>query len=133
MYPSPASPSPPSPSSPESSPVLTVEEQEQKRIQELYQQLAVCTDTNDWEKAEEIMIKLRSQELRQARIVVRTRNRKERMEPTNVATMCKKEAQIIKSLAKLRSDMQMVKRGSSSKLRYYVLQCALCFVLTPLF
>jgi hypothetical protein len=62
--------------------------------------------------AEEIITQLRSQELRAMSLKIK----KERIDPKNgdVNSMREREKHLIKSLAKLRSDMQLVKRGSSA-------------------
>jgi hypothetical protein len=65
------------------------------------------------------MEQLRSRELRQTSLKIK----KERLDPTasigdradRIDRMFKVEKQLIRSLAKVRSDMQLLKRGSSAR------------------
>jgi len=121
--------SPPSPQSPQCtsdiSPLFAktvfgpTEQARRKKLQDLNEQLKVCTDAGDWESATLVMEQLRSRELRQTSLKIK----KERLDPTasigdradRIERMFKVEKQLIRSLAKVRSDMQLLKRGSSAR------------------
>jgi hypothetical protein len=80
-----------------------------KQIQELNEQLKVCTDAGDWEQANVIMQKLRSKELRETSLKIK----KDMLNPTiqNVDSMFKVEGQLIRSLAKVRAGIPLLQRG----------------------
>ena len=120
-----ASPSPPSPAHAfvgrnkheiriEKLPDNAAEDAKRKKIAELTAQLKACTDAGNWEQATSIMAELRSKELRQTSLKIR----KERINPTSgdITGMLRVEAQLIKSLAKVRADIHLVQhRGRGAQ------------------
>jgi hypothetical protein len=88
------------------------EDARRKQILELNEQLKVCTDAGDWQTATTIMAKLRSKELRETSLKIK----KDRLNPTtnDIEGMFKVEGQLIRSLAKVRADMQLLQRGKGA-------------------